>query len=529
MRIRNAIDLLPPAHRIPSSDGEVVTGPEKSKLRLQDYAFTQGFCLVVVSYDKKQQRLIIECLRYKKKTRNTQKIEEKDRVRAATDVAYNNCRYRVKMTYIKDDGQWKITVLESKHNHLMAPDPFAFPQYRDRDPSHEKAMQLGLSLVESNAKFRQAKQTLQAQGLNMDTKTYYNLIRSTGKKTSEEQLSLALRTLELEGFHVRCLKKYVVENRVRKQQVIDHFFFCNPKQIQYARRFVSGFAVQTDATFNTNHLNMPLSSLVGTTNTAKTFTMAYCFVTSKSTEAFSFINWCVQDLIFYDNCPGPAVMIGDFSAGLSSAMVHKQDMTMSEAGMEVAWRMEQELDSVGSKVKLQLCFWHAAEAVKKQLITEGYPKTLRPELEDLIWKWISAPTMMELDNQRAALMERLCPKEAEYLLDYYGPKEHQFIYAYTRLLPNLGAKSSQRVESSHNMVKHITNRYTPIQKGVKKIIQEVNGMFDDRESLINNQRRNVPRLMDRKWFNEVRVFYNYITRYNINMFLDRESDHLPSN
>ncbi|MCJ1467534.1 hypothetical protein MMC07_006159 [Pseudocyphellaria aurata] len=176
---------------------------------------------------------------------------------------------------------------------------------------------------------------------------------------------------------------------------------------------------------------------------------------------------------------------------------------MSEAGMEVAWRMEQELDSVGSEVKLQLCSWHAAEAVKKRLITEGYPKTLRPELEDLIWKWISAPTMMELDSRRDALMEKLRPKEVEYLLNYYGPKEHQFIYAHTRLLPNLGARSSQRVESSHNMIKHITNRHTPIQEGIKKIIQEVNSMFEDRETLINNQRRNVPRLMDRKWFSEI--------------------------
>ncbi|MCJ1467533.1 hypothetical protein MMC07_006158 [Pseudocyphellaria aurata] len=178
-RIRNAIDLLPPAHRIPPSDDEVVTGPEEGKLRLQDYAFTQGFCLVVASYDKKRQRLIMECSRHKKKTRNTRKIEEEDRVRAATDVAYNDCRYRVKITYIKDEGKWKIKIVDSEHNHSMAPDPFAFPQHRNRDPSHEKAMQLGLSLVESNAKFRQAKRTLQAHGLNMDTKTYYNLIRST--------------------------------------------------------------------------------------------------------------------------------------------------------------------------------------------------------------------------------------------------------------------------------------------------------------------------------------------------------------
>lgn len=56
------------------------------------------------------------------------------------------------------------------------------------------------------------------------------------------------------------------------------FFFCSPKQIEMARRFVNSFVIQTDATFNTNELNMALSILVGVTNTMVSFPVAYTFI-----------------------------------------------------------------------------------------------------------------------------------------------------------------------------------------------------------------------------------------------------------
>ena len=73
--------------------------------------------------------------------------------------------------------------------------------------------------------------------------------------------------MEAKGFHLRCLKKYLVENNIRKRQVIGAFLFCLPEQIEMARQFVNGFLIQTDAKFNTNKLNMPLSILLGVTNT----------------------------------------------------------------------------------------------------------------------------------------------------------------------------------------------------------------------------------------------------------------------
>ena len=43
---------------------------------------------------------------------------------------------------------------------------------------------------------------------------------------------------------------------------------------------MGGFLLETDATFNTNKLNLPLSVLVGITNTDLSFPVAYCYITS---------------------------------------------------------------------------------------------------------------------------------------------------------------------------------------------------------------------------------------------------------
>jgi hypothetical protein len=54
MRIRRVIDLISLAHRLPSITDETVNNFDERKVRLQDYAFIQGFCLMIESFDKKR-------------------------------------------------------------------------------------------------------------------------------------------------------------------------------------------------------------------------------------------------------------------------------------------------------------------------------------------------------------------------------------------------------------------------------------------------------------------------------------------
>ena len=100
-----------------------------------------------------------------------------------------------------------------------------------------------------------------------------------------------------------------------------------------------------------------------------TFPVAHCFIRSESISAFVFINNCLTDLFFFDDYPGPSVMLEDFSSGLSQAMLKTMQQSRLEAGMSIAWKLANKLDQVGTNCTLQLCSWNAAEAIKKRLIT----------------------------------------------------------------------------------------------------------------------------------------------------------------
>ena len=174
----------------------------------------------------------------------------------------------------------------------MNPDPFQSNQHKDRDPDRGKAISYAMGLRAAGTKYKQAQQVLLTHHVRLPAKAYWNLMR-TNKLSPEDKIQVTLDTLEGKGFHIRCLKKYLVEDNVRQRQVIEVFLFCSPEQIEMGRRFVSNFVVQTDATFNTNELNMPLSILVGVTNTMSGFPLAYTFISSESAETFKFVNACL--------------------------------------------------------------------------------------------------------------------------------------------------------------------------------------------------------------------------------------------
>jgi MULE transposase domain len=79
---------------------------------------------------------------------------------------------------------------------------------------------------------------------------------------------------------------------------------------------------ETDATFGTNSLKLPLSIMVGIDNCGKTFPVAYCYITSESAASFKFVARQLTDLVFYD-CPEAEVIIGDFAKGLGAAVAAK--------------------------------------------------------------------------------------------------------------------------------------------------------------------------------------------------------------
>jgi hypothetical protein len=107
--------------------------------------------------------------------------------------------------------------------------------------------------------------------------------------------------LELNGFYPRTRDEYIIEGGIRTKRVIRDIFFMSDKQIRLARRFVSGFLYETNATFSTNTRRLPLSVIVGINNTRYIFPMAFIFIITESAKSFKFARECLTNLCFY-NC-----------------------------------------------------------------------------------------------------------------------------------------------------------------------------------------------------------------------------------
>lgn len=70
-RIQKAISSLPPAHRLPPEvrSKESFGSQDEAKLCYQNWAFTQGFAIVVKKNDIKGGVYVLECSRHKKETK----------------------------------------------------------------------------------------------------------------------------------------------------------------------------------------------------------------------------------------------------------------------------------------------------------------------------------------------------------------------------------------------------------------------------------------------------------------------------
>ena len=82
IEIQRAINALPHAHQVEPQDGELVDNPRNRYIRLQDWAFTQRFTLGKES--ARPEQWILQCIHHHDKTRDSRKIEEKNRKRAWT-------------------------------------------------------------------------------------------------------------------------------------------------------------------------------------------------------------------------------------------------------------------------------------------------------------------------------------------------------------------------------------------------------------------------------------------------------------
>ncbi len=134
---------------------------------------------------------------------------------------------------------------------------------------------------------------------------------------------ILLHYLESQNVHVAINEQYVLDERgVKKDRVILCIAWWTSAQIQLAQRFVSDMVAETDTTFNTNKKRLLLQSFIGIDNTNSTFQFLQAFSTAESANNIRFLLQVLEDHFFY-NCPGFAVLAGDFGRGLSAGFAQK--------------------------------------------------------------------------------------------------------------------------------------------------------------------------------------------------------------
>ena len=271
----------------------------------------------------------------------------------------------------------------------------------------------------------------------------------------------------------------------RESRVIQQIFFCSPLQITLARRFINEWVLQTNATFNTNNLRLPLSIMTGVTNTGKTFPYGQSFVLSESAEAFKFIDIQMDTLMWYD-CNGPRVVLRDQAKGLISSV---------ENGAEERSEREKE------DIILQLYKYHAAVNIQTRIKKAGkYNEENVRELTNQVWAYIKAPTIEDLDIARDILLRNLQPADKTYLNTNWVPKEHQFCRAYTFTYSNLRAHTTQRIEGYHNVIKSSLNRQLSLLEACARLSTQISQLGRSLLEAESNDRHKTYRLLDREAF-----------------------------
>jgi hypothetical protein len=182
-QIQTATNALPSTHRSHPTKGEIVESPDSGFTRLQDWAFTHGFALVIESAGS--DRTIYRCSHHQRKTRNTRKTDEEDRQRVETKTRARGCLFNIYISKQKRLGdQWGIGFNSNRlvHNHAPNPDPFLYIQHRSKRPGYIEALELATTMRGVVA-YNQVSEVLKKKGWEIDRKQFYNLLRKESKGT----------------------------------------------------------------------------------------------------------------------------------------------------------------------------------------------------------------------------------------------------------------------------------------------------------------------------------------------------------
>jgi hypothetical protein len=406
---------FPLAWRAVPQNNEIFDSLEQCEERLRAYAFCEGFDIVRKGGGTPTNPGSgFVCIHHGKETRNYRKLEnkvEKDlednivslRKRDGTLTRQLDCEWEVRCTF-KDYPRrgsgikkWILT-LKSKpnfdplaHSHLLVDDPLVFPAHKQSTTEYQEQIVQARVHREKVLPYSDSRRVLEDSeyGLMISPRKYYNQIRKQKFDQNEPRMIDGLvASLQLAGFIFRRRVKEEIDGTGEVVgRKLEQIFFAHRRQLEIARRFVSGFLLVIDGTFNTNEYRLPLLIMVRVLNTGMTFPVAFSFCRSESRTVFEFVWESLRKECFTPEIPPPGVITGDWAAGLIAS--HPRSFPGCQ---------------------LQGCNWHAVEAMQRKFYkeytkneVEGYSNKRGEkvdDLRDLAWKYIKSMSQKELQINR---------------------------------------------------------------------------------------------------------------------------------
>jgi len=194
--LRAAVASLPPSHLLPPTHGEEFLSGEEAELRLHNYAFAHGYCLVNLTGSLKALRLRLACKHHGDKTQNKRGTTEEERSaideqgrqlrRPNTKVAFTGCRYRLYVVF----------------------------KHQKRYPHWYKTVEVALTLRSTTVPFKKVNEVLTSANLPQITaQQYRNLQRSDGSAplTPQQRFQNLFQCLHAEDFRIKELDVWRID------------------------------------------------------------------------------------------------------------------------------------------------------------------------------------------------------------------------------------------------------------------------------------------------------------------------------
>jgi hypothetical protein len=150
-------------------------------------------------------------------------------------------------------------------------------------------------------------------GIILLARDYYNLVRKLIPNKSKPQTIVALLRMLEDNTFVYTTRFKTERDKTGKpiSRKLVQLFFAHRKQLEAATRFITGWLIIIDGTFNTNNLRLPLLVIIGVLNTNQTFPVAFSYYPSESNDSISFVWKSLREECFIPGIAPPRVILSN--------------------------------------------------------------------------------------------------------------------------------------------------------------------------------------------------------------------------